>query len=614
MIIQLIALIASVAGKPPTFDYIVVGSGPAGSMVAMGLAEKGFKTLLMDAGGDYMSSNITTPAFHVRASEDPNIAWDFFVKHYDPSTKLRQKVLYPRVGGLGGCTLHNAMIHILPNAVDYENMVKLTGDESWSEENMRRYYNKIARPNMAEKMLPMRLMSQLGSSLQSLAGSTNSMMSNKTEAWLKLSTVNIFNLLANDRKLFDLVSQILQRALVSNMLGFDINSYLRSGGLATDSESTFLVPMNVDVQNGGKRTGIYERLKVAVETTPLTIWTNSLVTNVILDNQKRAKGVAFLRGKHLYKAGKRVSRVKGKPGTVYARREVIISGGSFNTPQITMLSGIGDPVHLEKMGIKPLVNLPGVGRNLHDRYEVGVNVRFDNPFYVLGDCTFRYSAATDPCFKQFTERASGPYTFNGILTGTTTKSKESLKTPDLFYLTAPINFWGYHVGMGDEVVDNKDIFSMLVLKARSFNRNGYVRLRSKDPTDVPDINFRYFTQGANKDLPPIIKGIRDLRNILSKFSSGFTEIRPGPNVKTDKQLTDYIIKTAWGHHACGTMKIGRHGDPMAVLDGKFRVRGVKKLRVVDMSIFPDIPGFFPVLYLYMVGAKAADVIAADALA
>ncbi|KAJ9058760.1 hypothetical protein DSO57_1009098 [Entomophthora muscae] len=582
-------------------------------MVAMGLAEKGFSTLLMEAGEDYTSKNVTTPALHVRTSEDSNIAWDFYVKHYDESTNMRQNVLYPRVGGLGGCTLHNALINILPNSVDYENMVRVTGDETWGEENMRRYYNKIARPTVVERLAPLRIMGQLGTPLQAISDTTTNMLTNKTEAWLKLSTVNIFNLLANDRKLFDLISQILEKALVSNIFGFDINSYLRDNKPATDFESTFLVPMNTDLKRGNQRTGVRERLKVVAKTMPLTIWTSSLVTRVLLTESNRAYGVKFLRGRYLYQAGKRINTHKGRPGKVYARREVIISGGSFNTPQIMMLSGIGDPAHLEEMGIKPRVNLPGVGRNLHDRYEASVNVRFDQPFSVLGDCLFR-GDKSDPCFKQFSELASGPYTFNGILTGSTVKSDPSLKVPDLFYLTAPIDFWGYHVGMGDEAFQNKDIFSFLILKAHSNNRNGYVRLRSKDPTQVPEINFRYFTQGADQDMPPLIKGIRDARSILSKFTSGFKEIIPGPDVQTDKQIADHIAKNAWGHHACCTMKIGQDGDPMGVLDGKFRVRGVKNLRVVDMSVFPDIPGYFPVLYLHMVGAKAADVIAADAQA
>ncbi|KAI0241209.1 hypothetical protein L0F63_006524 [Massospora cicadina] len=595
----------------PVFDYVVVGAGPTGSMVAMGLAEKGFRTLLMDAGEDYGSANVTTPAFHVRASEDANIAWDYHVKHYDESTGLRQQVLYPRVGGLGGCTLHNAMIHILPNSIDYTNMVQVTGDESWGEENMRRYYNKIVRPTILDRLAPMRAMNQLGTMFQSMSDAATSAFSSKSEGWLKLSSVNIFNLLADDKKLFDLVSNVLQKALVSDIFGFDINSYLSGGKLATDGERSFLIPMNTDVKQANQRVGIRERLMEAVKTTPLTIWTSSLATRVLLTSSNRAYGVRFLRGKYLYQAGKRINVNPGKLGKVYARKEVIVSAGTFNTPQLMMLSGIGDPEHLEEMGIMPHVNLPGVGRNLHDRYEVSLNVRFNEPFAVLDGCLFK-GDDTDPCFKRFRETASGPYTFNGVLTGETRKSDESLPVPDLFMLTAPINFWGYHEGMGDEVLENKDVFSILILKAHTNNRNGYVKLRSRDPTVVPDINFRYFTQGAEKDLPPIIKGLRDARNILKKFASGYTEINPGPNVQSDKDLADHIIRNAWGHHATGTMKIGPPGNPMTVLDGKFRVKGTKRLRVVDMSIFPDIPGYFPVLYLYMVGAKAADVIAADA--
>ncbi|KAI9298014.1 alcohol oxidase [Neoconidiobolus thromboides FSU 785] len=594
--------------KRSQYDYIVVGAGAAGSITAVGLAEKGFSVLLIEAGQDYASANVTTPALHVRSSEDPNISWDFMVKHYEEKTNLRQSVLYPKASGIGGCTLHNAMLHILPHYIDYQNMVDLTGDDSWSESNMMNYYQNIAQPQMLERLPPVRLFNQLGTLFQSISTFTTNLLSEKGKGWLKLSNVNIFNLLANDPKLSDLVSKILGAPLISSILGFDINSYIAGRNPNAESRS-FLVPINADVSQGMQRTGVYERVKWATKNMKLTVLTNSLVSRVLLDNDNSAYGVEYLQGEHIYKASKYSRKANYNYQKVYCNNEVIVSGGTFNTPQIMMLSGIGDPNHLKSLNIEPRVNLPGVGRNLHDRYEISVNFKFNANFTILNDCLMEGSN-DDPCFNRFKQGHSGPYTFNGVLAAVTKKSNEKLKVPDLLTLIAPIYFTGYHHGMGDEVYMNKNILSFLILKAHTFNRAGRILLNSNDPTDVPDINFNYFKEGANEDLPAMIKGIRDVRNLMKDFSNENVEVIPGENVQTDQQLSDYILKSSWGHHATGTMKIGRQGDPYAVLDSQFRVKGTKNLRVVDLSILPDIPGYFPVLYLYMIGAKAADTIAA----
>ncbi|KXN72070.1 FAD/NAD(P)-binding domain-containing protein, partial [Conidiobolus coronatus NRRL 28638] len=126
------------------YDYIVVGAGPTGSMVATELARKGFSTLLIDAGKDYMHPNITVPAFQFNTLETEQIQWDYWVKHYDESTGLRQQVLYPKASGLGGCTLHNSLIHVYPNSRDFKEMVELTGDKSWAETTFRKYLETIA--------------------------------------------------------------------------------------------------------------------------------------------------------------------------------------------------------------------------------------------------------------------------------------------------------------------------------------------------------------------------------------------------------------------------------------------------------------------------------------
>ena len=154
-----------------------------------------------------------------------------------------------------------------------------------------------------------------------------------------------------------------------------------------------------------------------------------------------------------------------------------------------------------------------------------------------------------------------------------------------------------------------------ILKGHTENQAGYVRLRSTDPLDTPEINFRYFHEGtpeaADLDLDAVVEGVKIARRVGRKidqvlFFSSYEEVWPGAQVETDEELRTWVRDEAWGHHASCTCKIGADDDPMAVLDAQFRVRGAAGLRVVDASCFPKIPGFFIVVPVYMLAEKATD--------
>ena len=155
-----------------------------------------------------------------------------------------------------------------------------------------------------------------------------------------------------------------------------------------------------------------------------------------------------------------------------------------------------------------------------------------------------------------------------------------------------------------------------MLKAHTNNTAGFVRLRSADPRDTPEINFKYFDEGndaGGEDLESVVEGVNFVRR-LSENAQLFTksELLPGKEFPSDDALRAFIKKEAWGHHACGTCKMGPASDAMAVVDSAFRVHNTRRLRVVDASIFPRIPGFFIVTPTYMISEKAADAILADA--
>ncbi|KXN64812.1 alcohol oxidase, partial [Conidiobolus coronatus NRRL 28638] len=546
------------------FDYIVVGAGPTGIMTAMGLAKAGFSTLIIEAGTDNVSLNTTVPGLNFQSLEDEEIAWNYHVKHYPENTGKRQSVLYPRSSGVGGCSIHNAMIHVMANSRDFKQMVDLTKDEGWSEESFRKYYNRITFTDMMDVVPVMKVMNHFG-------------------------PLNMANLLSPDLKLIDVIEQIVGKSLLTSFTSKGLNQLSEAGKAMTDIVGDMQVPYNADpIAHGGSRYGVREHLLEA-KNLPITIWTNTLVSKVILDNERRAIGVEYLKGKHLYRASPRSSQSdSGTPGVVHCRKEVILSAGTFNTPQILMLSGIGDTEHLRQKGIKPLINLPGVGKNLHDRYEVSVNYELDSNFKVTEKCLYSTDASKDPCLKQFLEEGRGPYASNGILSSRLSKSSDNLEEADLFTLTAAAYFTGYRAGMLEDILNKKNTMTMLVLKAHGNNRAGKVQLNSKNPRDMPDINFNYFEEGADKDLPAIVKGIKDARQRLGSLNSGVRELLPGPQVKTDDQIKEYVKNTAWGHHACGTSRMGT--DKMSVIDTKFRVHGVSGLRVADLSIFPNLPG------------------------
>ncbi|OQE43387.1 hypothetical protein PENCOP_c003G05868 [Penicillium coprophilum] len=631
------------------YDYVVIGSGAGGGPVAARLAIAGYKVLLLEAGDD--QGNATkqiVPALQLQSTEYEPMRWDYFVNHYSNQTRQKEDtkmtyrtpsgdlhvgshapdgseplgILYPRAGTLGGCTAHNAMITIYPYEKDWEQLASLTGNDSWSASNMRQYFKRLER----NRYLP------------------SSLLGHGFDGWLTTSLTDL-RLVIEDQKLLSLIlagaaaaGQTLLGKLITTVAGLagillrDLNNPLP---LRDYEEGPYQVPLAVDVPEY-KRTGPREFLMKTVNAVNsdgsrkyhLDIQLNTLVTKLRFETtgaKPRATGVDYLRGQSLYRADPRASQTSssGKPGSVNAAREVILSAGSFNTPQLLKLSGIGPKEELSKLGISTLVNLPGVGRNLQDRYEMGTVGKSPTDFVLTSKCTFMYSLP-DPCLEQYENDPffKGTYTTNGIAIAIIRKSSVAEDEPDLLISGAPVNFPGYYPNYSYDGLKDSQHWTWITLKSRSRNNAGTVELRSTDPRDMPIINFNSFdtgvtTDGADeKDLHAVYEAMQFSRTIfddLIPLDGGFEEVWPGPNVTTESEMKDFIKQEAWGHHACCTAAIGDDTDPQAVLDADFRVRGVDGLRVVDASIFPKIPGYYVALPIYMISEKAAEVIIADAV-
>ena len=594
------------------FDYIVIGSGAGGGPVACNLAKAGYKVGLIEAGQEPDSQSYPVPVFHTYASEDPEMSWEFFVKHYsqnpgrDSKYVPNQGIFYPRAGTLGGCTSHHAMITVYGHASDWDNIAQITGDNSWSADNMRAYFERLERCGYLQKP-------PQGQPNPSRHG---------YDGWLSTTGPDL-SLVFGDKALIQTILDAVIGAwkegvggALPQLLPQDPNDWR-----TPKFEGICFAPL---ATLGGRRAGTRELIDATRAAIPqqLVIRMSSLATKILFDQNKRAVGVECWEGQHLYKADPNAV-ADPKPGQDYevkrytCSKEVILAGGAFNSPQLLMLSGIGPKAHLAQFGIQCVADRPGVGTNLQDRYEVGVVTEMKDNWKILQNATFAPplpNQAGDPCYVDW-QNGKGVYTTNGLVLGVIKKSAPDKQDPDLFIFALPGKFYGYFPGYSKDVERTKNFLTWAILKAHTNNTAGTVRLRSADPRDTPDINFKYFDEGsdaAGADVAAVVNGVQFVRAISKKNTAIKQETIPGPNVQTAAQIAEFVKNNAWGHHASCTNPMGKASDANAVVDSNFKVIGVEGLRIVDASIFPRIPGFFIVTPIYMIAEKASDAILAEA--
>jgi choline dehydrogenase len=347
------------------------------------------------------------------------------------------------------------------------------------------------------------------------------------------------------------------------------------------------VGVTLVTQKGGARhSTAVAYLRAAMKRPNLTVQTEAHAARVLMDG-KRAVGVSYLRGGSLVEAR--------------ANREVILSGGAINSPQLLLLSGIGPAARLKTLGIEVVADLPGVGQNLQDHLASGILYHSKQPITLA-------SAEKPGNIINYLLFKKGPLTSNVAEGVAFLKTKPDLLAPDIELIFAP-SFFLEH-GFANPPGHGFTI-GVVLLHPES---TGSLMLRSTNPTDPPAIQPNYLA--SENDVKVMIEGLRWARKIAqSKALDDYRgdEFMPGADVQSDADLTEFLRTRAETlYHPVGTCKMGE--DPQAVVDPELRVRGVEGLRVVDASVMPTIISGHTNAPSIMIAEKAADLIKARATA
>ncbi|MFT4939812.1 MAG: choline dehydrogenase [Paraglaciecola sp.] len=525
------------------FDFIIIGAGSAGATLASRLSENSqFNVCLIEAGGKDKSPLIHIPFGLAFLSRITNLGWMYDTA---PQSELNNRELFwPRGKTMGGSSSINAMCYIRGAKEDYDNWSEL-GATGWDWDSVLPYFKKSENQ-------------QHGADEYHGEGGPLSVSDLRHVDPLSINFVN--------------AAEEVGLAKVT-----DFNGSQRQG-----------LGLYQVTQKGGQRCSSAKGYLSEVNERPnLTVLTKALVEKILFKDGA-ATGVKL--------------SLNGKPIELQASKEVIVSAGAINSPQLLMLSGIGPQKHLAEKGIECLHDIPAVGQNLQDHLDAIVQHRCEAKVgYAV---TFGAMPGYIKAAFQYLFKRKGMLTSNVAEAGGFAKTQYATALPDIQYHFLPAillnhgRTTAFGHGYGVHVCS-------LYPKSR-----GEIRLRSNDPAHKAIIDPRYLTHDDDKKV--MIDGVRKAREILAaavfdQYQS--REIGPGPQAQTDEQILEFIRKRGESiYHPIGTCKMGRVDDPTTVVDETLCVKGVKGLRVVDASVMPSLIGGNTNAATIMIAERAADLI------
>ncbi|WLS05430.1 GMC family oxidoreductase [Shinella oryzae] len=559
------------APSPPSdhaFDYIIVGGGSAGCLLANRLSrDPALRVLLLEAGRKDDYPWIHIPVGYLYCIGNPRTDWLYKT---EPDAGLNGRSLrYPRGKTLGGCSSINGMIYMRGQARDFDGWAAMTGDDAWSWQN--------CLPDFKAHEDHYRL--DNGADPKTGDNSRFSDMHGHGGEWR----------IEKQRLKWDILESFAEAAVEA---GIPRSDDFNSG----DNEGVGYFEVN---QRSGWRWNTSKAfLRPARNRPNLTVWTQAHVERLILETT--ASGGTRCAGAVVHRQGQRVE--------VRARREVILSAGAIGSPQILQLSGIGPAGLLKRHGVEVVHDLPGVGENLQDHLQI-------RAVFKVGNARTLNTLANSLVGKamiglEYALKRSGPMSMSPSQLGAFTRSDDSQAHANLEYHVQPLSLDAF----------GEPLHDVPALTASVCNLNptsvGSVRIRSDRASDAPAIAPNYLSTEDDRKIAA--ESLRQVRRIVSQPALAKykpQEWKPGVQFQSDEELARLagdIANTIF--HPVGTTKMGRDDDPMAVVDSRLKVRGIEGLRVVDAGIMPKITSGNTNAPTLMIAEKAAGWIVADARA
>ncbi len=528
-----------------TYDYVIIGAGSAGSVLANRLSEdKDVTVCVLEAGPTDWHPYIHIPAGFIKVFYDKSVNWCY---DQAPSPHINNRVIYaPRGKTLGGSSSINGNVFNRGQSSDFDTWAQ-AGNRGWGYADVLPYFK--------------RLENRIGAGNETYRGRSGPLQ--VTDPTWKHPLCEAF------------IEGCVQMGIPRNM---DYNGAIQEGVNYTQRT----------INNGRRVSAATAFLHPAMGRPNLDVKTHAHVLNITFEG-KRATGVRFVR------------RDRGdQEVTIQARREVILSGGTYNSPQILQLSGVGDPALLSKHGIEVRHALPSVGVGLQDHYAPRFNARVKNIETInemvrgwrLGREVLRYAMTR-----------SGPLSMSPTIVYGFWHSGESAESSDLQFTFTPAS---YKEGVQGQLED-KPGMTVAIWQQRPESR-GYVKIRSADPFAPPIIQTNYLAE--ERDRRVLLAGIKLGRRLLrSKPLLPYFdyEAYPGDKIQSDTELMAVARErgTTTFHPAC-TCRMGPATDKTTVVDDQLRVHGLQGLRVVDASVMPRMISANLNAATMMIADKASD--------